>query len=107
METLTINCWVRGSDTQEVFQVNISKTETVAALQVVIKNMWLNLFRNVSANTLSLYKLKNPVPTPVKEHLRKIILSEHAERLEEALQELSEVFLVPLPEHHIHIIVGV
>ncbi|KAF8554451.1 hypothetical protein OG21DRAFT_1484651 [Imleria badia] len=88
-----------------VFQVRISKTETVVALKEAIKNKKLEAFHDVDADTLSLYKPRNPVPTPVRGNLSKIILSEHAERLQEELSRLSQVFPEPLPEDRIHIIV--
>ena len=53
----------------------------------------------MDADTLYLYKPKDPLPRPYKENLSKITLLEHAEGLEMALDELSEVFPELLPEH--------
>lgn len=52
----------------------------------------------MDADTLYLYKPKDPLPRPYKENLSKITLLEHAEGLEMALDELSEVFPEPPPE---------
>lgn len=63
-------------------------------------------FPDVDADTLDLYKSRDPVSRPYEESLSKIILSEHAECLQIGLDELSEVFPEAPPKRDIHIIVG-
>ena len=106
MKTFTFNCWVRGPDVGSIFEVKISKTESVAALKKAIRSEKPVAFRDVDADTLALYKPRDPVPRPYKENLSKLIFSEHGELLEMGDDELSEVFPSPPPKHHIHIIVG-
>jgi len=107
MGVLTLNCWVRGGDigTIRIFEVKILRTGTVAALKKAIKDKKPVAFRGVDAGALDLYKPRDPLP-PYKENLSSIVLSEHAECLEVARHELSEVFPKPPLERHIHIIVG-
>jgi hypothetical protein len=106
MEVLSLNCWVRGSDVGRTFEVKISKTETVVALKKAIRNEKPAAFRDVDADTLDLYKPRDPVPRPYKENLSNLILSEHGELLEMGDDEISEVFSEPPPKRHIHVIVG-
>jgi len=106
MEVFTLNCWIHGSDAGGIFQVKISKTETVAALKKAIRNETPATFREVDAHTLDLYKPRNPLGEPYKENLRQIILSEHGELLKIGLHRLSTVFPNAPPECDIHIIVG-
>lgn len=106
METLTLNCWVRG-DVKRIstFEVQISTTQSVPALKEAIKNKKQVAFHDVDANDLAVYVPSDYVHKPYKENLSKIILSEHRELLED-VNELSEVFLESPPKHSIHIIVG-
>jgi hypothetical protein len=106
MEVLSLNCWVRGPDVGRIFEVKISMTETVAALKNAIRNEKPAAFRDVDADTLDLYRPRDPVGEPYKENLNKLILSEHAELLEIGLRRLSKVFPNAPPECDIHIIVG-
>ena len=107
MEVLTLHCWVRGPDSiAGTFDVTVSRTQTVAALKEVIKDKKQAAFRDVDADTLALYKPRDPLPRPYRENLSKLILSEHGELLEMGDDELSEVFPEQPPKRHIHVIVG-
>ncbi|KAI9455721.1 hypothetical protein HD554DRAFT_264224 [Boletus coccyginus] len=104
MEVFTLNCWIRGSDAGEIFQVKISKTEAVVTLKKAIKNETPATLHGVDAHTLRLYKPRNPLPRPFEDNLSKINLSEDGELLQ-TVDKLSEVFPEQPPERHIHIIV--
>jgi len=107
MEVFTLNCWIRGSDAGGIFQVKLSKTETVAALKKAIRNETPATFREVDVHTLDLYKPRNPLGEPYEENLGKIVLSQDGELLEMGDDKLSEVFPGRAPtECHIHITVG-
>ena len=105
MEALTLNCWVRAPDVREIFEINISRSMTVGALKKAIKNEQPEIFRDVAATCLSLYKPSEPVAEPHKENLSNIVLSELGEPLL-PLRKLSDLFTAAPPETHIHIIVG-
>ncbi|KAF8548570.1 hypothetical protein OG21DRAFT_1448999 [Imleria badia] len=104
MSALALNCWIRGQDLGEVFQVKIPKTEAILELKKAIKNENA-AFSDVDAHTLHLYKPKDPLRIPYEVHLSKFILLEHAEPLKVAAYELSKVFPEPPPKYDIHIIV--
>ena len=63
METLELTCWIRGDDPGNVFRVEISRTENVAALRDAIKSAAFS-FPDVPAYTLSLYKPNVPICRP-------------------------------------------
>ncbi|KAF8429439.1 hypothetical protein L210DRAFT_3563367 [Boletus edulis BED1] len=104
MDELTLTCWIRSEDPEAYFRVKISKTDIVLDLQKAIKDKKPVTFSNVDAYTLALYKPKTAVSKPYKEHLSKIILSEHGEPLRK-LNELSKIFPEPPPKGDIHVIV--
>ncbi|KAF8127416.1 hypothetical protein EV363DRAFT_43336 [Boletus edulis] len=104
MDELTLTCWIRSEDPEAYFRVKISKTDTVLDLQEAIKNKKLATFSNVDADTLALYKPKTAVSKPYKEHLSKLILSEHGDFLQRG-DELSDFFPEPPPKRDIHVIV--
>ncbi|KAH0834040.1 hypothetical protein J3R83DRAFT_11293 [Lanmaoa asiatica] len=103
METLTLNCWVRAQDSRGVFEVEISRTKTVAALQKAIKNEKPAAFHDVDADNLYLYKPRDPVAEPYEENLSNVVLSELGKPLP-PLRKLADLFIAA-PEEHIHIIV--
>ena len=53
METLTLNCWVRGQDVGRIFEVEISRMKIVTDLKKAIKNEKSMAFHDVDAVTLS------------------------------------------------------
>ncbi|KAF8416474.1 hypothetical protein L210DRAFT_3656571 [Boletus edulis BED1] len=104
IDVATLSCWVRGQATDRVFEVKIPRAGNVAALKEAIKDKKPVDFRDVDADPLALYKLRDPVAGPYGENLSGVILSEHWELLRLS-NVLSEVFPTPSPARHIHIIV--
>jgi hypothetical protein len=92
MEVFTLNCWVRGPYVGNIFEVKISKTETVAALKEAIKNKKPVAFRDVDVDTLALYNVSLPDASDpqLEESLNKLSLDKE-ERLG-AQTKLSKVF---------------
>ncbi|KAF8415149.1 hypothetical protein L210DRAFT_3657885 [Boletus edulis BED1] len=90
--------------TDRVFEVKIPRAGSVAALKEAIKDKKPVDFRDVDAESLALYKLRDPVTGPYDENLNGVILSEHGELLRPS-NVLSEAFPTPSPARHIHIIV--
>ncbi|KAF9235049.1 hypothetical protein BU15DRAFT_21041, partial [Melanogaster broomeanus] len=56
------DCWVHGEDTGGIFPVEISSTETIAALKEAIKNKNPVGFRDVDADDLDLYPFRPADP---------------------------------------------
>ncbi|KAF8121501.1 hypothetical protein EV363DRAFT_1232664, partial [Boletus edulis] len=61
IDVATLNCWVRGQATDRVFEVKIPRAGNVAALKEAIKDKKPMDFRDVDADSLALYKLRDPV----------------------------------------------
>ncbi|KAF9226140.1 hypothetical protein BS17DRAFT_878808, partial [Gyrodon lividus] len=100
-DVLTLYCWVRGTDIDQLIDIKISRTETVSTLQKLLKE---SEGIEVPASALRLYKPRDPVPEPYDENISSVILSELGKPLSPS-HELSEVFTAPPPKRHIHIIV--
>jgi hypothetical protein len=92
MEVFTLNCWVCGTDVGNIFEVKISKAETVAALKKAIRNEKPVAFRDVDADTLALYNVSLPDASDpqLEESLNKLSLDK--EKRLGARTKLSKVF---------------
>lgn len=62
MKTLSLDCWVHGTNGRRTFPVEISRTETVGALREVIKNKKPVDFGAIDADALDLYHLEGSLP---------------------------------------------
>ncbi|KAG2065397.1 hypothetical protein BDR04DRAFT_1108553 [Suillus decipiens] len=100
-DVFTLNCWVRGTDTNRVSCVKISRFETVDDLKRLLKEYHAI---DGPASALELYKPRDPVAQPFDENLRSVVLSELGEPLS-ALDDLSDLFPAAPPKKHIHIII--
>ena len=58
-DPLEFYCWILGDAPHRVFPVKIASSETVAYLQKAIKNEKKNLFGDLDANLLDLWKASN------------------------------------------------
>ncbi|KIK77136.1 hypothetical protein PAXRUDRAFT_835096 [Paxillus rubicundulus Ve08.2h10] len=96
-------CWIRGQPTTNILQIPISQADTVRTLKRLIKEL-PEAGIGPEVQTIQLYKPKNPVPSPYHKNLSNVVLAELGEPLENA-QQLSKLFVAPLAEGHIHIIV--
>ncbi|KAF9232711.1 hypothetical protein BU15DRAFT_11703, partial [Melanogaster broomeanus] len=103
-DVFNLCCWIRDTDVDTSFVITVSRTGTVNALKTLLKESQPNTFRDVDAAALRLYKPRHPVAEPYDENLSSVVLSELGKPLS-AWHELSEVFVVPPPTRHIHIIV--
>ena len=94
MEPLTVQCWVYG---EPIFEIKISKTETVAALKSAIKNEAPEIFHDVDALALALYKvtLPNATDAQLEESLENLVLDELEHLSPRA--KLFKVFPEPTP----------
>ncbi|KAH8917023.1 hypothetical protein BT69DRAFT_1355087 [Atractiella rhizophila] len=100
-ETLSLNCWIRGTDRREIFDVEISSSKTVMRLRKAIKDENPISFRDVDAKMLILYKVA--LRMDALEESMKVALNQ-GESLE-PLSQLSEIFVDPPASNHIHILI--
>src|SRR4051812_45059226 len=108
LNPLSLNCWVLGEDTENVFPVKISRTETVGVLKDTIKDKKRPLFDHVTADSLVLWKLSIPA-TDFEQRAEHIARPKDIEALErseklKAVKKLSAYFESP-PDEYIHVIV--
>ncbi|KIK75412.1 hypothetical protein PAXRUDRAFT_492504 [Paxillus rubicundulus Ve08.2h10] len=96
-------CWIRGQPTTSIHQFNISRAETVRTLKTLIRKS-PEAAISPEVQTIQLYKLKNPVPSPYHKNLKNVTLAEMGEPLQ-SIGRLSRLFVAPPVERHIHIIV--
>ncbi|KAI6030254.1 hypothetical protein EDC04DRAFT_2525525, partial [Pisolithus marmoratus] len=103
---ITLNCWVRGHTFHDVFSVKISSTETVGAIQKVIKSEYPLSFRDVDADTLNLHKVTLPYGEDdiLEDVLGACTIASLGEPLR-SLTKLSAVFTPPPPDDQLHLII--
>jgi hypothetical protein len=58
-DLLEFYCWILGDDPRRVFLVEIASSDTLGHLQKVIKNEKKNVFGDLDANLLDLWKASN------------------------------------------------
>ncbi|KAG1849261.1 hypothetical protein DFJ58DRAFT_746628 [Suillus subalutaceus] len=97
---LKLNCFVLGDDLHRIFQVKIAPTESVSALQNIIKDAKGPSFDHVAADGLELWQVKIDLNDL---HLLDAIRDEGVEL--KPLTELSEVFTDGVERKYIHIVV--
>ncbi|KAG2741706.1 hypothetical protein P692DRAFT_20751994 [Suillus brevipes Sb2] len=100
-DLFTVYCWIRGTGIEQHFGVKISRSETVDTLKTLLK---ASQAIDVPTSALRLYKVRNPVPEPYHQNIRKIILSELGRPLAGS-RKLSTLFKAAPPDEHIHMIV--
>ncbi|KAI9568318.1 hypothetical protein HD554DRAFT_757848 [Boletus coccyginus] len=98
---LTLNCWIRGDDTGDIFNIKTFLNEDIGAVKQKIKDYDNDTFGDVGLKSLRLYKLNAPVPF---DGLSAVTLSTSGEFLPSALK-VSGVFATQPHEDHIHLIV--
>ena len=100
---MTINCWVCGQKTNEVFSVEILRTTTVGALRRVIKNKKPVDFAHVDSDQLFLYRVPDVTSDALEEAAEAINPYEPLPGEEPVFY----FFPIPPPECCIHIVVDV
>ncbi|KAI6007500.1 hypothetical protein EDC04DRAFT_973417 [Pisolithus marmoratus] len=90
---LTLICWVRGDDVDDVFEVEIPGKADVGQLKKALKDKRSATFRDVDVSDLMLYPLLVPSATARAGELGKWRL--HGKQALHSEQKLSEVFSEP------------
>jgi hypothetical protein len=99
MSTLSINCLLLGSDSSEVFEVKILKTEKVSFLKDLIKEKQSPRLNHVVASELTVWKVSLPEDTITPE------LTVDGIKALRSVEKISSVFGEALVDEHIHILV--
>jgi hypothetical protein len=114
---LQLFCYVHGDDPDHVFEIKIGNEESVAALKDAIKEKKSQMFHDVDADSLVLWKFSVPFDLNLKENVEKLrriraglphvppqLNDEHILSLL-PMRKLSDVFSEPPIAEHVHIIV--
>ena len=97
MTTLSINCFLLGSDSSDVFTVKILKTENVSILKDLIKEKQSPRLNHVVASELTVWKVSLPVDTE--------LTVDGLEPLH-SVKKISSIFgEKDLVDEHVHILV--
>ncbi|KAF9230494.1 hypothetical protein BU15DRAFT_57182, partial [Melanogaster broomeanus] len=102
---ITLNCFVLGENSSNVFPVKIDKTENVGTLKELIKSKKQIAFRDVDADALILWKAPESLlcdDDAFQERIEALNLQD--EKPLHPVKRLSRIFSDPDPEH-LHIIV--
>ncbi|KAF9080350.1 hypothetical protein BGX23_002284 [Mortierella sp. AD031] len=101
---LTLFCLVDGESTSNAFSVEIDSTKTVDGLKKLIKADQSPIFDDITANSLTLWRVSIPVVSANKH--KPIVLSEVESSTElDPTDDVSDVFPKTPPKKTIHIII--
>ena len=100
--TLKLNCLVFGDDLNNIFQVTVPGSETIATLKEAIKDKKQVALEHVDADALQLWNVSIVVDDGFKENVGKVEL-----RDEEELSPVKKLSALDEPhDGHLHIIVS-
>jgi hypothetical protein len=102
MSTLSLNCFVLGGDSSEVFTVDILKTKNVSVLKDLIKEKQSRRLNHVDASKLILSQVSLPTDTITPELTVNDI--ETCQKLH-SVKKISSIFVEALVDDHVHILV--
>jgi hypothetical protein len=100
--TLSINCLLLGSDSSEVFTVEILKTKNVSILKDLIKEKQSHRLSHVDASELTVWKVSLPADTITPELTVDDV--EACEKLR-SVKKISSIFGDALGDEHVQILV--
>ena len=102
MSTLSLNCFVLGGDSSQVFTVKILKAENVSILKRLIKEEQSHRLNHVDASELILSQVSLPVDAITPELTLDDI--ETCQKLH-SVKKISSIFGEALVDEHVHILV--
>ncbi|KIL56169.1 hypothetical protein M378DRAFT_201035 [Amanita muscaria Koide BX008] len=106
MSELSINCFVLGGDSSEVFTVEIPKTKNVSILKRRIKEEQSPRLNHVAASDLIAWKVSLPVDIITPELTVDDIETCQKAQLH-SVKKVSSIFGETLVDEHVHILVQV
>jgi hypothetical protein len=104
MSTLSLNCFILGGDTSEVFTVEILNTKNVSILKHLIKEERPRRLNHVDASELTTWKVSLPVDTIMPELTVDDV--EPCEKLH-SVKKIPSIFGETLVDEHVHVLVQV
>ena len=104
MSELSINCFLLGDDSSNVFRVKIPRTENVRILRDLIKEKQSRRLNHVEASELTVWKVSLPVDAISPE-----LTVDDVQELQELhfVKKISLIFGEALVDEHVHILVQV
>jgi hypothetical protein len=102
MSMLSLNCFVLGGDSPEVFTVEIQKTKNVSILKRLIKEEQSPRLNHVVASELTTWKVSLPADAITPE-----LTVDDIETCQElhSVKKISSIFSEALVDEHVHILV--
>ena len=100
--TLSINCLLLGSDSSEVFTVEILKTKNVSILKRLIKEEQSHRLNHVDASELTVWKVSLPVDTIAPELTVDGVKASQKLR---SVEKISSIFGEALVDEYVHLLV--
>jgi Crinkler effector protein N-terminal domain len=98
---LELNCLVQGDNVQGIFIVRVNPSEAVYDLKKAIQRERKDVFEDVGAVKLMLWKFS----VPIDDGLGKAICDNLAHEEQLGPLRLSKVFPIPPPPEHVHIVI--
>jgi predicted DNA-binding protein with PD1-like motif len=103
---LRLNCWVLGSDVNQIFTVRVEPSNNVSELEAAMTEENKNSFASIYANGLVLRKVSIPADGDFVDKANKPEACQDSEPLD-AMTELGQIFTGELPRKHLHVVVQV
>ncbi|PKC02375.1 hypothetical protein RhiirA5_504074 [Rhizophagus irregularis] len=111
MSNITLSCLIQGTSLDKYFKITIDKNNEISDLKEIIWNKNKNTFSNIDANNLILWKVKIPISDKAK--FKQLDFTESTiegdlggTKINDASDEIKDVFGNSPVRKHIHIIIG-
>ncbi|CAB4382296.1 unnamed protein product [Rhizophagus irregularis] len=111
MSNITLSCLIQGTSLDKYFKITIDKNNDISDLKDIVWNKNKNTFSNIDANNLILWKVKIPISDKAK--FKQLDFTESTiegelggTKINDASDEIKDVFGNSLVRKHIHIIIG-
>ncbi|PKC63514.1 hypothetical protein RhiirA1_537715 [Rhizophagus irregularis] len=110
-KSITLSCLIQGTSLDKYFKITIDKNSDISDLKETIWNKNKNTFSSIDANSLILWKVRIPISD--KEKFKQLNFNESTiesdlsgTKIDDATDEVKDVFGDSPIGKHIHIIIG-
>ncbi|EXX64052.1 hypothetical protein RirG_146430 [Rhizophagus irregularis DAOM 197198w] len=110
-KNITLSCLIQGTSLDKYFKITIDKNSDISDLKETIWNKNKNTFSSIDANSLILWKVRIPISD--KEKFKQLNFNESTiegdlsgTKIDDATDEVKDVFCDSPIGKHIHIIIG-
>ncbi|RGB32830.1 hypothetical protein C1646_743705 [Rhizophagus diaphanus] len=110
-KNITLSCLIQGTSLDKYFKITIDKNSDISDLKETIWNKNKNTFSSIDANSLILWKVRIPISD--KEKFKQLNFNESTiegdlsgTKIDDATDEVKDVFGNSPIGKHIHIIIG-